>query len=111
MKMRVRCPDDERWPNDIVGCGHIWWEDREDLGECDDFGVDCPNCGIMFSADEYEVPDPWAGYERGEYDRDAGRIICTLCDWYETGGGTACSWALHDHMEAEHPKEVNDEEG
>lgn len=35
--------------------------------------------------------------ERGEYDSDHDRIVCDECDWYDTGGPTACSWSYHDH--------------
>jgi hypothetical protein len=55
--------------------------------------------GVIYPGDPI-----WSAHTvRGEYDDSADRIVCEFCDWYETGGPTACSWAYHDHLEAEHP--------
>jgi hypothetical protein len=39
---------------------------------------------------------------RGEYDSDHDRIVCALCDWYDTGGPTGCRWRYHDHLTNDH---------
>jgi hypothetical protein len=44
----------------------------------------------------------WPGTIRGDYDSDHDRIVCEFCDWYDAGGPTACAWAYHDHLAAEH---------
>ena len=46
-----RCPDNERFPGDIVGCGSTDVSDPDDEGICD-----CYNCGIWFPAAEANGP-------------------------------------------------------
>jgi DNA-directed RNA polymerase subunit RPC12/RpoP len=50
MTTPVKCPDNARWPGDIVGCG------REITTPPDEEGIyDCPHCGIFFKWPETKV--------------------------------------------------------
>jgi hypothetical protein len=40
-----RCPDGERHPGDVVGCGAVFAAEPDDEGV-----VDCPTCGMFFAA-------------------------------------------------------------
>lgn len=46
----MRCPDNERWPDDIIGCGRVIDDPTPD----DEGIVDCPHCGIWFTPEEEE---------------------------------------------------------
>lgn len=52
--LTYQCPDDRRWRDDIVGCGHTFEAepDREGL-------IDCPNCGMWFVAAMPVQPPTW----------------------------------------------------
>ena len=41
---KVRCPDDRRHEDDVVGCGHEFEQEPDGEGF-----FDCPNCGIFFT--------------------------------------------------------------
>jgi hypothetical protein len=47
--MSYICPNNERWPDDIIGCGRVVDREPDDEGI-----VDCPHCGIWFTPDEEE---------------------------------------------------------
>jgi hypothetical protein len=56
MSEDLRCPDTERYPGDIVGCGST------NLAGPDDEGIyDCRDCGVFF--DPATANDPMEGPE------------------------------------------------
>lgn len=43
--VRVKCPPNLRFPEDIAGCGHVFEAEADDEGN-----ADCPKCGLWFIA-------------------------------------------------------------
>lgn len=77
MGVTVTCPTNERWPDDIVGCGLTFTAEPDDEGL-----VDCPGCGIWFPASrDPKVGEFWRFEPRGECEQPAGLVeIVRLTD-------------------------------